>query len=937
MLPACVMGYVRASFLKKLISRVLSNCGELRKDCCGPALRISVGAFLLTAALFPATSLHAQNVTTWHYDTSRSGVQQNETTLSPSNVNSTLFGKLFSFSVAGDTYAQPLYVHDYQMNDGNLHNVLIVATEEDMVYAFDADGNNPSQGYLWAKSLAGAGETYVGEPDVGVKDISPNLGITGTPVIDPGNGVIYVVARSKTTGSSPKFYQRLHALNLANGAEILNGPTQISASFPGTGYGGTTVSFDPLMNNQRASLLLAATPNGPTANSVFIAFASNGDTDPYHGWIISYDAANISTQTGAWVDTPNAEKGGIWMSGGGPSSDNQGNIFFGIGNGNFDAGSGGSDYGDSEIHLALNNSGFTVADSFTPYNQSSLASGDHDMGMAAPLLLPVQTSGDYSNLLVTADKAGTIYLINANQMGGYLTSQDSSVQDFQVPNNNSSGKPYSIHSGFAFFNNTLFVGPDNSPLLAYNFDPVNLLGTTPSSKSATAYGTCGTCYVSGPTPSVSANNGNNGIVWALDNSLYNNDPAILHAYDATNLAHELYNSTQASGGRDTGGVATKFTTPTIANGKVYVGGRNTVTAYGLLAPPTVATPTFSLQSGSYTGAQYVSISDKTSNASIYYTTDGSMPSSSTSAAYTGQIQVASSETISAIATLNGYNQSAEAQATYTITAASPQTTATPTFSLKSGSYVGAQQVGLSDTTANAVIYYTDDGSMPNPNTSTAYIGPFQVASSQTISAIAAAPGYNQSAEAQAAYTITSAPPSQVTVSLSSAFNLMGIITDGTKYTTASLNGSGCDFSASQLGNPLAFSSLSYSFGSPNTKNVVKSAKQVIKLTPGQYSSINVLALAVGTNQKSQVFTVTYSDKSTSKFTQSISDWITPEHYSGESIAKSASYCDAKAGTETKGTHDLYEYTFKLNNAKTAETLTLPSSSGVIVFAITLAQ
>ncbi|MGA2535170.1 MAG: chitobiase/beta-hexosaminidase C-terminal domain-containing protein [Terracidiphilus sp.] len=917
--------------------------------------KAALAALQLVAFLACATCVVGQNVTTWHVDNSRTGVQQNETILTTSNVNSTLFGKLFSFTVQGTVYAQPLYVYQYLMNDGNLHNVLIVATEEDMVYAFDADGNSSSP--LWSQSLLASNETYVSYNDVGVTDISKNLGITGTPVIDPNAGIVYVVARSKTTASSPTFIQRLHALNLADGTETLNGPTVIAATLPGTGYdgeSGATVSFDPLWNNQRSALLLAPTPNGPTSESVFITFASNGDSDPYHGWVIAYDASSdITNQTGVWVDTPNGGRGGIWMTGGGPSTDNQGNIFLGVANGTFDA---NSDYGESEVHLAMSGSGLAPVDSFTPCDYVGLTgasgtAGDMDMGMSSPVLLPPQSGGalGITNLLVTTDKgepsstgctgdtgskSGTIYLINANAMGGWLSAQDSSVQDFQVPGN------AMIHSGFAFFNNTLYLAPDKSPLMAWTFDPsTEYFSTTPTSQSPTAFGSVS--YVSGSTPSVSANNGTNGIVWALNNDNYNNIPPTLHAYDASNLANELYNSAQAAGGRDTAaGNATKFTTPTIANGKVYVGGLGAVTAYGLLPPPPAATPTFSPSGGTYAGTQSVGILDGTPNASIYYTTNGNPPNVGSTPYTPGTtIQVASSETIEAIAVASGYSQSQTGTAQYTITAPPPPQAATPTFSPPGGPYTSAQQVSILEGTPNASIYYTTNGNPPSTGSTPYTPGTtIPVSSSETIEAIAIASGYSQSLAGTATYTINSTPPppSQVEVSLTSAANLVGIVTNGTKFTSASLNGDGCDYSANLLGSPVAYSGTDYAIGKANQKNVVKGGKSVvIPLPSGNYSTLTLLGLAVGTNQKTQVFTVTYSDKSTATFKQSLSDWLKAENYAGESIAMTMPYCDTKAGGETKGSHNLYQYSFTLNSAKTVKSFTLPSNSDVIVVAVTL--
>jgi hypothetical protein len=534
--------------------------------CAGIALML-FGVGLLTAPLA------AQDVLTWHYDNARTGVQHNETILTPSNVKSSTFGKVFSYPVAGDVLAQPLYLKQYTMNDGKPHNVLIVATEEDEVYAFDADGHNPAAGYLWRKSMLPADETWVSYNDVHVVDIKPDIGITGTPVIDRTGGTIYLVAKSKTTSGTLTFHQRLHALNIANGSEKLGGPTNITATVSGSGDGGSTVTFSPLLNNQRASLLLAPTPSGKSAASVFIAWASHGDLGHYHGWVMAYNASNIAQQTGAWCVTPNSTQGGIWMSGGGISSDNLGNIFLAVGNGTFDAYSGGKDWGDSALRFKLTSSGLAVEDSFTPEDQHSLDVSDNDMGTGAMLLLPTQR-GSIPNLAVTVDKSGTIYVINRDKMGGYLTARDSSVQDF-------SDGGYPIHSSFAFFNNTIYMAPDDGPLQAWVFEPTpQLFSTSPYSKSEINYG-CKGCDPAGSTPSISANGTSNGIVWAIDNTDYYWGAAVLHAYAAGNLENELYNSKQA-GNRDKPGLATKFTTPTIASGRVYVGGRNVVTVYGLL-------------------------------------------------------------------------------------------------------------------------------------------------------------------------------------------------------------------------------------------------------------------------------------------------------------------------------------------------------------------
>jgi hypothetical protein len=601
--------------------------------------------------------LRSQDVTNLHYDNARTGVQPAESILTPSNVNSANFGKRFSLPVIGDVYAQPLYLHQYPMSDGQLHNVLLVATAQDYVYAFDADGKNPSQGYLWRKFLVNSGETWLTYLDENSDfDIYPNIGIISTPVVDRSGGTIYVVSRSKTTSGTVTYFQRLHALNIADGTEKLNGPKNIQATVKGLGDGATTISFAPRIHNQRSALLLAPTPGVGSGNSIFIVWASHGDQARYHGWVMAYDAANIAVQNAAWMTTPNGAQGGIWMAGGGPSTDGLGNIFMADGNGTFDANTGGSDYGDSAFRLTLGTS-ITLADYFTPGNQSTLNAQDQDMGSGAVMLLPTQ-GGALPHLAMTTDKSGTIYLINRDNMGHFTTPGNSCVQSF-------SGGPFKNRSSFAFFNNLVYAGLAGAPLQAWAFNPqTERFSTTPQSKSANIYGT--NTNGSGAVPSVSANGAANGIVWSLDYSGFYHTPAQLYAYDAANLGTQLYNSTQAANNRDSAAVAVKFTTPTVANGNVYVGGRNAITVYGLLINGQLtATPTFSPGSGTYTSAQSVSISDSTPNASIYYTTDGSTPSTG-STLYTGPIQVATSETIQAIAKAPTLSQSDLGLAAYTI-------------------------------------------------------------------------------------------------------------------------------------------------------------------------------------------------------------------------------------------------------------------------------
>jgi hypothetical protein len=611
---------------------------------------------VLLAGLFvqPRVAI-SQSVTTQQFDNSRQGIQSQETLLTSSNVNSSLFGKLFSLPVMGHVYAQPLYLPGLQMADGTKHNVLIVATERDYVYAFDADGNNPAQGYLWRDFLAGANETWLSWNDVHTSDIYPDIGITGTPVIDPNTNTFYVVAKTKTQTGTLQFFQRLHALNLADGTETLNGPTLIQATATGSGDNGMIVSFNPVLNNQRAGLLLAPTPNGASLSSVFITWASHGDYGPYHGWVISYNAADISQQTGVWCDSPNGAQGGIWLSGGALSSDNTGNIFGASGNGTFDANTGGSDYGDSAFSLSLNGPTLSPTSYFTPANQGTLNNDDLDMGVSSMLVLPTQT-GPIPHLAIEADKSGTIYLLNRDNLGGYAATNNSPVQSFSVG--------HTIRTSASFFNNTLYMAPEGGLLSAWTFNPqTELFSTTPMTTSSASFG-CRDCGGAGATPVISANGNANAIIWVLDNTARENGPSILRAYDPSNLQSVLYDSSQAANNRDVGGTAIKFTTPVVANGHVYVGGLNVVTVYGELSSyPTV---TITANPSSIAPGSSSTLTVATTNAT-QVTINGSDGSSYTLSPPSGTQSVTPTATTTYTANAVGNNATVKAAATVTMT------------------------------------------------------------------------------------------------------------------------------------------------------------------------------------------------------------------------------------------------------------------------------
>lgn len=494
-------------------------------------------------------------VFTYKYDNGRTGQNLSESVLTPVNVNQVNFGKVFSFNVDGMVYGEPLYVPGVTIS-GATHNVVYVVTEHDSVYAFDAD--NKSSAPLWHVSfLNGVGVTTVPTADVG-STIFPEIGITSTPVIDPATGTIYVEAFTKENGS---YFQRLHALDITSGTEKFGGPVTISGSVKGSGVGNDgagNVPFQAKIELQRAGLLLLN-------NTVYIGFASHGDNGPYHGWVVGYNASTL-TQVGLWNDTPNGQDGGIWQGGGGLAADSAGAIYGVSGNGTAD---GGPDYGDSFFKLTQSGNTLSVADFFTPSNQQTLSNGDVDVGSGGPMLLPDQPGG-HPHLMTQAGKEGKIYLVDRDSMGGYNTAHDNVVQE--IPNAvgvpPAPGRTDRNFSTPSFWQSRVYyVGASDS---AKAFVLSNgMLTPSPQSQSISTFG------IPGATPVVSANGNTNGILWAIDRA------GLLRAFDATNLATELYNSSQA-GTRDTLGTTIRFSVPTVANGRVYVGTKGQLVVYGLL-------------------------------------------------------------------------------------------------------------------------------------------------------------------------------------------------------------------------------------------------------------------------------------------------------------------------------------------------------------------
>jgi len=504
------------------------------------------------------------NVTTYHNDNARDGLNASETILTPANVSSATFGKLNLLGVDGLVDAEPLYLSAVTIG-GQTHNVLYVVTENDSVYAFDADSGTQ----LWKVSALGSGETT--SDDHGCSQITPEIGITSTPVIDRtkgANGTIFVVAMSKDSGGA--YHQRLHALDVTTGAETTGSPTEIAGTYPGTGdnSSGGNVVFAPGQYAERAGLLLMN-------STIYLAWTSHCDARPYTGWVMGY-SENTLQQTAILNLTPNGSEGAIWMAGDGLAGDGAGNIYFLDANGTLDAKDTvtgfpvNGDYGNAMLKLSTTGNTLAVDDFFETYDSINESNADTDLGSGGSLLLPdmVDAKGVVRHLMVGAGKDKNIFVANRDNMGKYNSANNDAL--YQELTN---ALPNGAWSMPAYFNYTVYYGGVGDYLKAFSITNA-LLGATPSSKSATTFG------YPGATPSVSANGATNGIVWALESST--GSTAVLHAYDATNLGKGLYNSTQAAGGRDSFGTGNKFITPMIVNGKVYVGTPNGVAVFGLL-------------------------------------------------------------------------------------------------------------------------------------------------------------------------------------------------------------------------------------------------------------------------------------------------------------------------------------------------------------------
>jgi hypothetical protein len=504
----------------------------------------------------------ATDVLTWHNDNARTGQNLTETVLTTNNVNSAEFGKLGFYPMDGLVDTEPLYASNVAVPKAGTHNLLIAGTEHGTVYAFDPD----SGATIWRVSTLKTGESPSDEPYC--PGCPYEIGVNATPVIDRtqgSNGAVYVAASSKDgTGN---YHQRLHALDLALGTEMFGGPVEIQATYPGTtgdNSDGTNVIFDPRQYRERCALLLL---NGV----VYTTWASHFDTRPYTGWIIAYNASSL-VQTSVLNVTPNANQGAIWMSGAGPAADTAGNIYFLDGNGWFDTVLDSSgfpidgDYGDAFMKLSTSGKQLHVADYFEMYTFTYDNSLDADLGSGGAMVLPDLDDGlgHTIHLAIGAGKNSNLFVVNRDSMGKYDPTKNNVYQEL------TGALPGGVWAAPAYFVNTVYYGSVGDPIRAFTIANAKLT-SSPTAQTANSF------PYPGATPSISADGKKNGIVWAVEGAA----TAVLHAYDAATL-NELYNSNQASGGRDQFGGFNRFVTPTIVNGKVFVGTPNGVAGFGLL-------------------------------------------------------------------------------------------------------------------------------------------------------------------------------------------------------------------------------------------------------------------------------------------------------------------------------------------------------------------
>lgn len=500
------------------------------------------------------------SVSTYQYDNTRVGSNLSERLLTPRNVTPEGFGKLFQQSVDGSVYAQPLYLPNVRIEGKGRHNVVFVATEHDSVYAFDADDNHGGNAEpLWHASFIDPDKGIVAVPAqdyIRCPAIVPEIGITGTPVIDPAAGTLYVEAMTKeSVGDAVSYVHRLHALDVTTGKERPGSPVKIEATVPGTGDDADKVVFTPRNQKLRTGLLLLK-------GVVYTAWTSQCERlEPFHGWLLGYDARTLR-QVDVFNSSPNGTESSFWESGVAPAADSKGDIFVVTGNGTFNYGTGGADLGQSYIELSTRK-GLKVKDYFTPFNVAHLNRHDTDLGSSGAILLPDGVGNrSHPHLITGAGKEGRIYLLDRDHLGGHNANSDSQiVQSVEGAIATFFGKP-------TYFNRSIYFCAELDHLKQFSIAG-GKIEAHPRSQTAATFD------YPGCVPTVSADGNSNGIVWLLEST------GVLRAYDALDLNKELYDSNQ-NPTRDALGTYVKFTVPIVANGKVYAGTDDSLAVYGML-------------------------------------------------------------------------------------------------------------------------------------------------------------------------------------------------------------------------------------------------------------------------------------------------------------------------------------------------------------------
>src|SRR5579863_1322060 len=810
--------------MKKAVSADAPPSLWSRMVCFGlrSSARRTALAVLSFLVLLQALSAYAQPppVLQRGYDANVSGATLNETTLSTSNVLPGSFGLVFTVPVDDNIMAQPLYVPGVVINQAT-HNVLYVATMSDTLDAFDADAGGAPLWTLNLASLVTATPIPIAQfAYSGNKAIIGNLGILSTPVIDLSTNTLYAVA---STLENNALVYRLHAIDITTGAPRPGPGVVISGN-----YGAVT--FDARNQWQRTSLVLSG-------NSVVFGFSAlqlESTANPYSGWVMAYDKTTLG-QTGVFATATTGSGGaGVWQSGRPPVVDSSGYVYLFTGNGYSGTGYDGvNNFSESVLKLNPAN-GLSLLDWCTPSNWSSLDTGDADLASAGPMLLPGTST------LVGGGKAGILYVLNTASLGKNTANDSGALQEIAISAGTMRGGPVYWQRSASNGGPLLYDWGVNDEVKAFAFNG-STFGTTPSAQGNVTNqiypGGILTLSANGETPGT-------GVLWATvatsGNAVNAIVPGELYAFDAGNVATQLWNSNM-NAARDSFGNLAKFVPPLVANGRVYVAtSSKQVAVYGLIA----AAPTFAPAPGTYSSAQSVTLSDTTPGVTIYYTTNGTTPTSS-STPYTGAIPVSSSMTIEAIAVASGYGSSPVASGTYTI---GSSTTATE-------------------------------------------------------------------------------------VSLVSSADVDAIVNNGSSVPNGGVDKLGYAYSATLLGTSLSWNGNTYLFGAVGSADAVSNT--TVALPTGSFSTLSILATGVNGNQLNQVFTVNYSDGSSTSFTQSLSDWYTPQNYSGESQALKMPYRVAPNGTLQNLTFYLYGYSFALNSAKTPVSLTLPKNRNVIILAVDL--